>query len=290
MPDDAFDQLMARLKKCRSKPGSPGWLIAIFFLVVLTWIIWAATSSFWSHWAGATDPQGKMIPVGTATAGAWGDSFGGFNALVGALGFGAVAITLHLQYRSLERQKIEQHISKFEENFFRLMELMRSLRVSLKYEQTSNFLSIRPKYARAGSLTGYDAIEAAYYEVSFWAFKNHADLKGFRRKVVANQYDNYVHNRFESCFAPYFRIIYTILYIIRYDEVLSVKQKEFYGNILRSQLTSFEIGLMAFNATSKYAKDLDDLITYFRLLKYLPRKRRRILGNIFPKEAYLARS
>ena len=229
------------------------------------------------------------LPDATAAAGAWGDSFGGFNALVGALGFGAVAITLHLQYRSLDRQNVDQHVARFEENFFRLVDLMRSLRESLKYKQTSNFQRDKPDLSRKGTQSGHEAIETAYYEVLFWVFKNH-EGRPIRRKIVATQYENYVHHRFEWCFAPYFRIIYTILISIRNDTVLNDEQKAYYGNLLRSQLTSFEIGLMAFNATSPFAKDLESLITSFHLLKYLPNKRRRVLGNIFPPKAYAARS
>ena len=289
MTDDAFDRLVDRLSKGRLKPGSPILLVIISFLVILVWIFWATTSSSWAVWAGATDLRVETVPVGTSVAGAWGDSFGGFNALVGALGFGAVAITLNLQYRSLERQNVDQHVSRFEENFFRLIDLMRSLRDGLKYEQTSTFAMTKTEYYREGCQTGHDAIEAAFYEVLYWTFKNHGG-KTIQKKIVAGQYVNYVHNRFEWCFAPYFRIMYTILYNIDNDSFLAESQKEYYGNILRSQLTSFEIGLMAFNATSTYSKDLSVLITRFRLLKYLPKKKKRVLGSIFPEQAYQARS
>jgi Putative phage abortive infection protein len=287
--DDSYDQCVDRMRTARLRPGSPVQLIVISFLAILIWIFWAVTSSGWAYWAGAIEGQPTSLPVATAAAGAWGDSFGGFNALVGALGFGAVAMTLHLQYRSLERQNVDQHVARFEENFFRLVDLMRSLRENLKYEQTPAFQRERPEYAREDIQTGHEAIETAYNEVLHWVFKNHAG-QPIRRKIVASQYENYVHQRFEWCFAPYFRIIYTILFNIENDGVLSGNQKAYYGNILRSQLTSFEIGLMAFNATSPFAKDLQSLITSFHLLKYLPQKRRKVLGRIFPPKAYAARS
>lgn len=289
MRKDAYDHAINRIRTARIRPGSPVQLIIFSFLAILVWMFWAVTSSGWAYWAGAFNGEPLTLPVAIAAAGAWGDSFGGFNALVGALGFGAVAITLHLQYRSLNRQNVDQHVARFEENFFRLVDLMRSLREGLKYMQTPNFQRERPELAREGIQSGHEAIETAYYEVLFWVFKNHEGRK-IRRNIVASQYENYVHHRFEWCFAPYFRIIYTILFNIRKDTVLNDEQKAYYGNILRSQLTSFEIGLMAFNATSPFAKDLDSLITSFHLLKYLPHKRRKVLGNIFTAEAYAARS
>lgn len=283
------NQSAVDLKEKILKPGSPVLLAIISTIAILSWILWAATSSSWAIWAGAAEIGGQAVPPRTASAGAWGDSFGGFNALVGALGFGAVAITLNLQYRSLERQNVDLHVSRFEENFFRLVDLVRSLREGLRYKQTPQFEIVKPEYAGSGIQSGHEAIELAYREVVYRVFQNHAGLP-IKRSIVAAQYDNYVHNRFEWCFAPYFRIIYTILYNIHHDDVLNDDQKAYYGNIIRSQLTSFEIGLMAFNATSKYSKDLSFLITEFRMLKYLPKKRRRVLGTIFADIAYQARS
>lgn len=290
MQDDVFDRLVDRMKTPRFRPGSPVQLAIISFLAVIVWMFWAATASWVGVvWAGAIEPRSTEVPVSSLAAGVWGDSFGGFNALVGALGFGAVAITLHLQYRSLERQNVDQHVARFEENFFRLIDLMRSLREGLRYEQTPNLQRTRPDYARDGIKVGHEAIETAYREVLFWTFKSH-EGRPIRRTIVASQYENYVHQRFEWCFAPYFRIIYTILFSIKNDLVLNDDQKAYYGNILRSQLTSFEIGLIAFNATSIFSKDLGELITHFHLLKYLPQKRRKVLGRIFPPKAYEARS
>lgn len=288
MADNSFD-LLNIIEKRKIEAGSPVVLVLISALAILIWMFWAATSSFWAYWAGAINVGGdKPLPATTA-AGAWGDSFGGFNALVGALGFGAVAITLHLQYRSMERQKVDLHIERFEGNFFRLLDLMRSLRDDLKYTQTSNFQSARPKDACTEIQSGHDAIEAAYHELVHWIFKNHKGKK-IQRNIISAQYENYIHSRFEWCFSPYYRIIYTILYNTKNNKFLSEEDRAYYGNILRSQLTSFEIGLIAFNATSPYSKDLADLITNFRLLKYLPKKRRKVLGDIFPDKAYEARS
>jgi len=270
------------------KPGSPVQIVIMSAVAVLAWMFWSATSSLAAIWAGAADVGGTTVPAGTASAGAWGESFGGFNALVGALGFGAVAITLNLQYRSLERQNVDQHVSRFEENFFRLIDLMHKLRGNLKYKQTKKFEQKRPKYSDSEIRNGHEAIELAYQEVLLWVFTNSAGGK-IKKNNVSTQYDNYVHNRFEWCFAPYYRIIYTILNNIKHDLLLSSDQKAYYGNILRSQLTSFEIGLLAFNATSTHSKDLADLIVEFRMLKYLPKKRRRVLGSIFPEVAYKGR-
>ncbi len=272
-------------------------LIFAVFPALLGWLLWGATSHFWAVWAGAIEPNGTNVPAITTAAGAWGDSFGGLNALVGAIGTTAVAATLYLQYRALEAQQIaldeqitDQHLSRFEDNFYKLMTLMRELRAELVYEQTDRFLATGSIYSTPGLKRGHAAIEAAYDEIKHWSFKAHAKKKTIRKHILAGQYESYVHHRFAFCFAPYFRIIYTILNKIKFDDRLNDDQRAYYANILRSQLTSFEIGLMAFNATSKFSKDLKELMTDFRFLKYLPQKRRGVLGEVFDKKAYEART
>lgn len=197
MSDDPFERLIQSLKNSENRPAQLFAAATIFVLVF--WILWAATSVGWSHWAGATDQQMTGVPIRTATAGAWGDSFGGFNALFGALGFGAVISTLYLQYLSLREQRHEQHIARFEDNFFRLLDLLRSLRGEIEFTQTDSFAATNSIYVRPGVKKGHDAIEAAYREVNHWVFAN---LRGpkVRRRHVAAQYDNYVHARYEYCF------------------------------------------------------------------------------------------
>lgn len=287
MSDDPYDHLLESVQNPANRPIQI--FVSATFLVILFWMIWAGTATGWSHWGGAIDQDMTAVPIRTATAGAWGDSFGGFNALFGALGFGAVISTLFLQYRSLQEQKREQHIARFEDNFFRLLELLREMRSEIEYTQTEDFIATNSMYVRKGLLKGHDAIEAAYREINHFVFALSLGSR-IKKRHVAAQYNNYVHARYEFCFSPYFRIIYTILRRIASDNVLSDDEKANYGNIVRSQMTSFEVGMLAFNATSKVSKDLSLLVEQFRMLKYLPNKRRRVLGDIFPPIAYAARS
>lgn len=287
---DFLDKIIEKTRKdgLRFDP-----LIAITLftsLVFLLWILWGPIAPFVGMWAGAVPIDAEQGASRTSVVGAWGDSFGGFNALVGALGFVAIGSTLFLQYKAFEAQRQERKFARFEENFFHLLGLLRELRGNLVYEHTSKFKARYEDVAPLDEVTGHDAIEAAYREVNHWTFKSHDQMKVMRRSIIGGQYNNYVQSRYEFCFAPYFRIIYTILYRIKYDDNLNLDDKYYYGNILRSQLTSFEVGLLAFNATSEFSKDLDDLIEYFRLLKYLPQKRRRVIAGVFNPAAYLERS
>jgi len=269
--------------------GTPEQRRAILFIllmtaVVLMWIFWAATSSGWARWA--------VYDTDMAPAGAWGDSFGGFNALFGALGFSAVLATLLLQNKALRDQQTDQHVQRFEATFFELIRLMRELRSELIYSQSSKMAASNPtsKRVRKFRSGGQEAITSALYEIRHWLSRDRGITAEITKEEIASIYMEFVHGRFESRFSAYFRIIYTILYRVKTDPVLTEEQKAYYGNILRSQLTSHEISLLAINATSKISKDLFDLLVYFRMLKYLPEGRtRRILTQIFPEESFTSR-
>ncbi len=73
----------------------------------------------------------------------------------------------------------------------------------------------------------------------------------------------------ESRSLGYFRLIYTILKRIDRDSVLSDAEKIAYANLLRGQLGSPEVNLLALNGLTPASKDLADFLNRFRMLKYL---------------------
>lgn len=259
--------------------------IGLVTFVLLIWILWAGAAEFFAKWA--------IYDSTNTNASAWGDSFGGFNALFGALGFTAVFATLVLQQKALRDQQLDQHAQRFETTFFELLRIMRELRGQLKYTQSPERLSepvSSNRLANKSKRTGVDAITSAHIEIRYWITKNGLKNRKVDRKEIEDIYLKCVHRRYESVFSAYFRIIYTILNKIRSDSLLSEEQKAYYGNLLRSQLTSHEIALLALNSTAKISKDLSDLIEYFHLLKYVPEgTTRRILKDVFSDKAFEAR-
>lgn len=134
--------------------------------------------------------------------------------------------------------------------------------------------------------SGREAITAALREMRYYI----AELEtasDFSKSQVATVYENHVHKRFESRFSPYYRIIYTILTKIKNDKILKEKEKIFYANLLRSQLNSHEVAMIAINALSPVSKDLSSLIEEFRLLKYIPPgSTQRRLGRFYSSQAF----
>lgn len=254
--------------------------------------------SLWTYWAG----HSKIIAqywVGAESlseAASWGDSFGAFNALVGAVGVVGVVATLIWQGLALQSQRQDQHRQRFETSFFELLNLLRSLRENVRFSYSQEFFQQSNKTGRTTSRisnrmrVGQEAITSAIQEMRFWINEGRKVDKTIDAESLANIYTSQIHKRYEARFGPYFRLVYTILDRIRRDSILTDDEKIGYANLLRSQLTSHDISLIAINGLAPVAKDLADLLTEFRLLKYLPEgSTRRALETVYDPQAFAAR-
>jgi len=94
----------------------------------------------------------------------------------------------------------------------------------------------------------------------------------------------------ENPLGPFFRIVYSILRRISEDPLLSAAEKARYGNLVRSHLSTAEVGLIGLNALTKEANDFQKYVTEFRLLKYLPDNAiKSELKRFYPEATFAAR-
>lgn len=254
--------------------------LTLAILLVISWFLWAQHGlGVAAWWIGSAEDDA------VAKAGQWSDSFGAFNALVSALGFAAVLATLWFQAVSLKEQARDQHHQRFETTFFELLRIMRETRSEIRFEHSSEYKEaasgqrLLTAYSVRGytsnkdsgselSFSGYEAIKEAVKEIRFWL---NSEKNSNNPSKLVTIYNKRVHHSNEANLSPYFRILYTILQKLRSDKIISSSQKAQFGNLLRSQLTSDEIMLMAVNGLAPVSKDFDSLITEFRMLKYLPK-------------------
>jgi hypothetical protein len=147
-------------------------------------------------------------------------------------------VTLSVQTADLHRQR-------FESSFFELLRLMRELRAEVHFVHSAEFDKSHADGFSAGSITvhkssdGLEAFTQSVLEIIYQINLNKV-ADGDRDGLIKIYLDT-VHRTSEATLGPYFRIIYTMLYKIRSDTTLIYKEKCFYGNLLRSQLTSREI-------------------------------------------------
>lgn len=262
---------------------------AVMLLILWGW--WADASSEIADVFISDAQRGRM-----AIAGAWGDSFGPFNALVSTAGFVTVLATLMMQSKALRDQAADLHRQRFESSFYELLRLMRQLRGEISFQHSKDYIAaLKAKSPIAKAVpnprfSGMKAVQQTIREIVFWIIQGKIGTKPSKEKISAI-YMEKIHGTSEATFAPYFRIIYSILAKIKNDKVLTDEEKENYSNLLRSQLTTYEITLLAINALAPVAKDLAQLIAHFRMLKYLPENAmRRRLINLYPPEAFAPRS
>lgn len=242
------------------------------------------------------------------TLGQWGDTFGALNALFAALAFISVLSTLRLQQkqnaeqqeqladqarnqRRLEirenrensKRRRREDVQRFEGSFFQLLELQRQLRTEVALFPSSQIVD--------AVVYGGAAVTAASERFELYVKTLSSDGRVATTDELAEAYQT-IHDHAEGGFGPYFRIVYTILRRISEAEFLSEEDRDKYGNIVRSQLSSADIALIAGNGLISASGDFFNYIVRYRLLKYLPdRDVRRVLRscNIYPAETFQER-
>ncbi|SOC93056.1 Putative phage abortive infection protein [Rhizobium sp. AN5] len=229
-------------------------------VVIGAWIYWAFHSVQIAHWA----LNSIYIPE---QAGPWGDSFGAYNALFGALGATAVVGTLLLQGRALRLQQEDQHRQRFEANFFQLLGVIRENRRDVRFANSEKYLLANPK-AKDQVKREHFAFRAAYREMRYAIIGALRQKQDITVEELAKLYAENVHVRYESTLGAYFRLVYETLDRVERDDRLTYEEKNEFGNLVRGQMTSFEVAIAGCNALNDFAKDFKRLIIRFRLLKY----------------------
>ncbi|KAA1183926.1 hypothetical protein FP026_07865 [Rhizobium tropici] len=270
------------------------WIVGAAFFLLSMWIAWSAQS--WI--VGVLGLSWNQEALGQ-----WGDSFGALNALFSAFAFIAVLVTLRQQRADLANQqkqisqdRHDQHMQQFETTFYELLRLLREARDAVEFRHSDEYEIYRVEIrgdSRASALTkGTEAFKQANFEMLFWIKRAEAQNNGpLTAEILADLYTKHIHNRFESSLAPYYRILYTHLMRIKDDAFLSQDQKNGYGNLLRSQLTSHEVALCCYDGLAPFSGSLRSLIIEFRMAKYLSDEfGRRYLNDIYPETTFLGRN
>lgn len=197
---------------------------------------------------------------------AFGNLFGGINALFAAWGFAAIAYTLHLQQRALEHQRQaavdqqnqlaeqERRIAQqtFEATFFRLMQLHGDI------------------LARTIIKSGHTALQA--FDIMVSELRAHADAARDQKRMAP------VSVQVEATYAPlhashrgaldhYFRNLYHIVKFV--DESAPTNARR-YTSIIRAQLSAHELMILMYNGASPAGEKFKPLIEKYALLEHLP--------------------
>ena len=212
--------------------------------------------------------------------GTFGDMFGAVNALYSGLAFAGVVFAILLQSKELKLQRKELKYTRdelegqkiqleaqnntlkkqtFENTFFQLLQLQNDILNSIDLVDENNKITkgrdcFKVFYNRFKKLWGRNIVQ----------FRSGSEIERINITYLAF-YDNH-----QSEFGHYFRSLYNI---IKFIDNSSVKDKRLYTNLVRAQLSSFELSLLFYNSLSTIGcEKFKPLIEKYSLLKTVPEK------------------
>lgn len=222
-------------------------------------------------------------------SGVFGDSFGLLTSLFSGLAFSGLIITILMQREELALQREELGLTRkeiagqkeelkaqnetltvqrFENTFFQMLKILESCRndITHKYHSMSGAIAN----------SGRDAIKIMYAELSGYGF--HKEVKdGLSYKNVFDERCLGI-DRISECYCgfyskygeelgQYFRTLYNILRLI--ERSAPKDDKSTYSNLLRAQLSRYELLLLFYNCLSELGAKMQPLVKKFNMLKHM---------------------
>jgi hypothetical protein len=207
----------------------------------------------------------------------FGSMFGAVEALFSGLAFAGIILTILLQKKELELQRKQlseqnENIKKqqFEGIFFQLLDLYRNV----IYETQVN---------KHEGRDGFKFMWEEFKNIHFGYAK-----KGIGQpddRIIEEAYHQF-HSQYRDYTAHYFRTLYNI---IKFVDRSQIPEKEFYMDLIRSQMSVGERMLLFYNCLSLYGKEkFFPLVVKYSFLKHLPPKEILVASHalFYPKEAY----
>lgn len=210
-------------------------------IVLLVVAIWVANLCYCSGWE-------------TSERGTFGDLFGASNALFSGLAFAGVALALYLQSKQNRIGEVQQ----FESTFF----LMVSLHQQILQDMDIHLKSKKILRGRRCFRFLYKEYIREYEKV----FKHtSADELG----LISETYFDFYEKR-QDKLAHYFQTLYNIIkYVNESDSEIDKKK---YINLIRAQLSVYELGLIFYNCLAELGREkFKPLIEEYSLFKNMPK-------------------
>ncbi|WP_240205264.1 putative phage abortive infection protein [Vibrio sp. CyArs1] len=197
----------------------------------------------------------------------FGDSYGSLNTLFSGLAFAGIITSIFLQSQELRETRAEIKAQKeefelqtkamnkqvFETTFFQLLqlhnEIVQSLQIETGFSTNRKLVHGRDVF----SILFNEKFVSQDYELEY--YHQFGDSEDFSDDL--NGHYLKFHRVYGHLVGHYFRNIYQIL---KYVDQSTVEDKKFYSNLIRAQMSDYELGLLFYNCIS----DLGN--TKFKLL------------------------
>ena len=261
-----------------------GLLRKVIIIAVLVCVVVVVAGILMSYLiAGHFDNADRSI---IETRGLFGDSWGGVNALVSALAFAGVIVTLFLQNRDLNLQREEMQLQRkefeeenktikyqrFENHFYNMLNLQQRIVEGLRFEYNENEYTWTA--FRAGSdrrtvkrdIVGRDVFRFLFENAHVsHERKGYRGYKGYLSEVGIGKYDD---TEIPSYFDHYFRHLYKIVQFVD-SQGFDFNEAYKYVSFLRGTLSRYELVWIYYNSLNPDYCKFKLLIEKYSLLKAL---------------------
>lgn len=242
----------------------------IFIGIVIGAAIFVALSGLLIYFSFSTNSE----------RGSFGDMFGMINALFSGLAFAGIIYTILLQRielelqrdeiakstSELEGQKLALNRQNFENKFFQLINLhhqiVNEIHENWQHRTPPNYNDKREIFGNAATLIHGIYVHPGGYK----------GLSGINKLITI--YQTEVYSKHRAVFGHYFRNLFHIVKFVAETKELDLLEKEEdtnvrynYIKILRAQLSSYEILLLAYNGLTNYGGPFRENINNYKLLK-----------------------
>ncbi|MCW9013518.1 MAG: putative phage abortive infection protein [Gammaproteobacteria bacterium] len=211
----------------------------------------------------------NIWPIDSTTigqAGVFGDSFGVLTSLFSGLAFAGLIVTIWQQKMDLDLTRSEIKVQHFENVLFKMIEIHNSI---------VSDLDLRKKVNKEDKMDGNSNMLVASGRDCFSMFYKRLKETYDKNIQQMSESESYVSSIYVAFFKEhqqdlghYFRYLYNIF---RFINESGIERKQLYTNIVRAQLSDYEILLLFYNCISPNGVNkFKPLVEEFHLLDNLP--------------------
>ena len=269
------------MSKTSDDTGKVRWWTGLLLLfgVLVVWV-----GYWWILWISGWFPELEK--------GQFGDVFGALNALFAGLAFAGVIWAIRLQQKGLKFQQKELELQReelagqkeqleaqnqtlqkqnFESSFFQLLglhnDIVNSMKVSVHWEMKPIVYQGRQCFAYLlyEFRYNYGGAEERFY--AEWK-ENPDEARQVRLQWINEKYEE-LFDKYQLQVGHYFRNLYNFVKFVdqESDFPKDHKDKKFYTNLIRAQLSSAELGLLFYNCLSERGDKFEKLVVKYALLE-----------------------
>ncbi|SNY59852.1 putative phage abortive infection protein [Enterobacter sp. CC120223-11] len=208
--------------------------------------------------------------------GVFGDSWGAFTSIFSALGFCGILWTLKLQIDST--RKIEMDASKreeseklrdFENSFFNMLTILQTIIKDMRVGGDEKKINKEGRSVFTYYYARFKKMYISKYPVDDVDYLDATEFSlGREKKMLSDSFEFYFRGR-SGNFSHYYRYLYNTFKFID-DATVSDAVKKRYANILRAQISNYELLILLYNGNSRHGFKFSYFFEEYSVFDNLP--------------------